>query len=34
MERVDLNNFKTEKVTLRPFVGVSAEFNVSIGSGR
>ncbi len=32
-ERVDLNNFKTEKVTLRPFVGISAEFDVSIGGG-
>lgn len=30
-EKVDLNNFKTEKVKLRPFIGLSAEFNVSIG---
>lgn len=30
-ERVDLNSFKTEKVKLRPFVGLSAEFNISIG---
>ena len=33
-DRLDLNNFKTEKVSIHPFGGVSAEFNIFFGGNR
>lgn len=33
-EKVSLSNFKTQDVTIKPFVGVSAQFNLWLGLGK